>query len=654
MGPIQEEIDKIKSTKKNTQKAIIEKHVDQPENPFKSYPDGIRQINEDIEQTKIVQDVFGKTTSPCGDLISTNPNFFGGPVAIRMNSQEQVDNVTSKTYINGSSGLGYHQLFDQYVCGKAKPILNRTVTSATTSMFINNTLLTEIRNRENLEEVGNYFLSGCTNVQTWEFPNLKKVGNYFAQNATIRSYAYSDWVDMDEYPYYASFYAPDFRSLEEVGDYFMTGAMTESWIDLTPLKKVGNYFLYNNKIAGLLILPEDCDFTATTYPLRGFYYPCTIYVPENWKLPINNYTLSAYSSSSTAYTVGINICGPGADSLMAALPNRSSSPYRKLNKVELLLPEEGETDYIVDSWVTEKSCKKTSTIGALVPAFDYKGNWYPYRIINERLVDERFPDRPFCPSVLMAEYAFTCPTFWYDYTTTPVTTVQTSTNGLTKWGNTIVPYNEDGAKNSVITNGSPASYYLNALQNSYDMTNDNYGPINFKHIRAVGYSGSLGDLYGTETTYKHGRNVNLPDSFTINALGRRSSNRVNYELYASTPFSAGKQLYESIITYNAQPIGYDTVYTYSNYSMPSDVAGDNYKERWLDYDHSWFGQGSGIPVTGSNSSNVRRICRDRFGTAREYWLMDSASTANKYYVSTSGSLSTKSISNTAYLRPIIF
>lgn len=652
MGPIQEEIDKIKSTKKNTQQAIIAKHVQQEENPFKSYPDGIKQINEDVEQTKVVEDIFGKTTSPCGELISSNPNFFGGPVSIRLNSQEQVDNVTSKTYVNGSSGLGYHQLFDKFVCGKAKPILNKTVTSAVTSMFINNPLLTEIRNRENLEEVGNYFLSGCANVQTWEFPNLKKVGNYFAQNATIRSYRFNDWTDIDEYPYYAYFYAPDFRSLVEVGDYFMTGTTTETWIDLTPLKKAGNYFLYNNKIAGLLILPEDCDLTTTTYPLRGFQYACTVYVPENWKLPINNYTFSAQSSSSPAYSLGINICGPGADSLLAALPNRSSSPYRKLKKVELLLPEEGDERYLPTGYSDQKNRRKTSTLGALVPAFDYMGNWYPYRVVNETLNDKIGSDQmPYCPSVLMAEYVFTCPTFWYDNSTGSSVQVQTSSNGLTKWGTIIAPRRSDSSTGAVITE-SPATYFLPDL-NPYDLKNENYGPINFKHIDSGYWGDSLGDLYATEGTYKN-ENSNLPNSFILNAVGRRSSNRINYEMWDSTPYSAGYQIWDGLGRYGAPRISYDSVYENSNYSKPSDIAGDFYKEMWLDYDHSWFGQGSGIPNTGSNGPNARRICRDRFGVAREYWLMDSASTAQKYYVTTYGSLSTKAISSTAYLRPVLF
>ena len=657
MGPIQDEIDKIKSTKKETQKAITEKHVEQPENPFKSYPEGIRQINEDVEQTKVVQDVFGKTTSPCGELVSSNTNFFGGPVAIRLNSQTQVDNVTSKTYINGSSGLGYHQLFDKFVCGKARPVLNKTVTSPTTSMFINNSLLTEIRNRENLEEVGNYFLSGCSNVQTWEFPNLKKVGNYFAQNATIRAYRHYPYSSTDisletGEPWWAHLTAPDFRSLTEVGDYFMTGAQTESWIDLTPLKKAGNYFLYNNRIAGLLILPEDCDFTTTTYPLRGFQYQCTIYVPENWRLPINNYTLSAQSSSSPAYVDGINICGPGADSLIAALPNRYSSPYRKLNKVNLLLPEDGDNRYSPTNYYNEKNCRATSTLGALVPSFDYMGNWYPYRVVNEILVDKYGHSKPYCPSLLMAEYVFTCQTYWYNYTTRQ--TERTSTNGLTKWGNIISPRIDKFASplsGYVITYNNNANYWYPDIDHS-SLDNENYGPINFKHIYGGYWGDSLGDLYGTEVTYKN-ENINLPDSFTINALGRRSSNRINYEVGGSVPYSPGGQLYQSIGAYSSQPISYTDVYKNSNSQVPEEYQ-DVYKEMWLDYDHSWFGQGSGIPNTGSNGSNSRRVCKDRLGNAREYWLMDSASTSQKYYVTTSGSVSTRSITSTAYLRPILY
>lgn len=587
---VQDELDKIKNSKVNIRKAIIRKHVDQPENPLKSYPDGIDKIDEDVENTLWNgMDNYGAFIRFGTD---TEYNAYGGPITIRMNSQDQLDKWTQAA--NPTS-----LFFDRFAASPEQPKLNALTTAAQSNgTFNGNTRLEEIYYPENITEVGNYFLYNCTKNGTWDFRNLRKVGNYFAANCNIVP---DHWaIASRRNDNYSIF--PLFNSLEEVGDYFMQGVSCETKLDLTSIKKAGNYFLYNNKISGLLILPDDCDFTGTTYPLRGFQYACTIWVPENWKLPINNYTLSAQSSSSPAYSLGIKLVGPGAESLAAALPNRTGSPYRKLI-VEKLVPEYS---------VAEE--------GELIHNFDMDGKWFPYRCVYHQSWSKHF----------LAEFVYTGSFL--------------GNNGLIAWGTDVSP----------LTDGT---CFLNTSHNNGDYTSptvvsqmwEDFTPSR-KFLTHWGLEGKdtgcytnwmpfqdlkVGDMRTVECSSGTNYYGSCPTSLSINALGPRTTNTPNVS-----------QMYNNYQEF----VSNFTVYAHCSKSVsdPEVVYPDN---TWLDYDHYYSAYKTGIAASGSNGSNTFRIGRDRLGKAREYWLNDSASTSTKYYVTTSGSISSKSMTSTSYWRP---
>lgn len=99
------------------------------------------------------------------------------------------------------------------------------------------------------------------------------------------------------------------------------------------LTTIGNDVLYtSNWFSQTLVLPPNLTSIGTRFLANLSYSSPTINVGNLPATVIaeSNSTFSAYSNSSVAYTQGVKIAGANRAEWMARLPNRTSSPYRKL------------------------------------------------------------------------------------------------------------------------------------------------------------------------------------------------------------------------------------------------------------------------------------------------------------------------------------
>lgn len=95
------------------------------------------------------------------------------------------------------------------------------------------------------------------------------------------------------------------------------------------LATIGTYFLWDCASLKYLTLPDSLSSVGTQFMgecklLQG------LYIPANVTPPTDNYSLSTTNAGSPSYVNGITLYGPGAQAWINALPNRTTSPYRKL------------------------------------------------------------------------------------------------------------------------------------------------------------------------------------------------------------------------------------------------------------------------------------------------------------------------------------
>ena len=190
------------------------------------------------------------------------------------------------------------------------------------------------------------FCLGCNNLETVTLPdtipyiganvfgatritpplnltNVKSIGANFFQNST-------------------SFNQPlNMPNVEYIGPNFLTGCSSfNSSITLNDsLKVIDTGFLsYCREFNQPLIIPADLDNIGSSFnPGTGFMRNCNAFTgplvcngPVSALIPTDNNTLSTTSSSAAMYTTGVTLTGPYAQAWKNALPDRTSSPYRKL------------------------------------------------------------------------------------------------------------------------------------------------------------------------------------------------------------------------------------------------------------------------------------------------------------------------------------
>lgn len=181
--------------------------------------------------------------------------------------------------------------------------------------------------------IGDYFLSGCTSFNCeLIIPNtITSIGNYFLQNCTSFNYELT---------------IPN--TVTSIGTAFLSGCKSfNSPVTLSNnITSISSYFMYG------------CNSMTNTVNVGTL--PATV-------IPSNQYSFSTGTSSADCYLFGIVIIGTYAADWITRLPDRSSSPYRKLIGGSATVPTNSlvKTDGTVISLTANdvpSLCTSTSTI----------------------------------------------------------------------------------------------------------------------------------------------------------------------------------------------------------------------------------------------------------------------------------------------------
>lgn len=130
-------------------------------------------------------------------------------------------------------------------------------------------------------------------------------------------------------------------NIEYIDSGFLNGCSSfNSTITLNDgLRVIGNNFLFGcNSFAQTFTIPSGIENLGAGYnPGTGFMRQCNAFTgplvcngPVSAVLPNDNNTLSTTVSTAAIYTTGVTLTGTYAQAWKDALPDRTSSPYRKL------------------------------------------------------------------------------------------------------------------------------------------------------------------------------------------------------------------------------------------------------------------------------------------------------------------------------------
>lgn len=191
------------------------------------------------------------------------------------------------------------------------------------------------------------FCVGCNNLETATLPdtihylgynvfaftkinsqinlaNVKSIGANFLQNNK-------------------SFNQPlNMPNIEHIGSNFLGGCSSfNSLVTLNDsLRVIDSNFMYGcTNFAQTLTIPAGLEnIGATANPGASFMRNCNAFTGplvcngpvDVFSIPTDNNTLSTTSSSAAMYTTGVTLTGPYAQAWKNAVPDRATSPYRKL------------------------------------------------------------------------------------------------------------------------------------------------------------------------------------------------------------------------------------------------------------------------------------------------------------------------------------
>ena len=202
-------------------------------------------------------------------------------------------------------GDGVQYLPDNFMYG-CSGVLSVTLPSSIhfvgSAVFIGCSVLNSELNLENVVYVGANFMSNCSAFnQPISLPKVNDIGSYFMQNCTSFNSAITINNDVeiiaDRFMIGCTSFAQSFS--------IPSGLISTSAVTNNP----GQRFMQNcNNFTGPLV----CNFSASS------------------KFPTDNYTLTTTGASNPIYATGVTLTGPYAAQWKAALPDRTSSPYRKL------------------------------------------------------------------------------------------------------------------------------------------------------------------------------------------------------------------------------------------------------------------------------------------------------------------------------------
>lgn len=166
------------------------------------------------------------------------------------------------------------------------------------------------------------FLSQCMGMtQIIGVGVIKKIGNNFLSNLVSLS------MDGE---------VLDFKNLEEIGSYFLSGCQKlNAEVKIPKVKIIGNAFMISNfAYTQPLTIPSSVETIGSNFLSYIQDFTGLLTVETSATPPANdNYSIRGQSRDSACYTQGVRITGAGASAWKTALPD-SSSAYRKLILVE--------------------------------------------------------------------------------------------------------------------------------------------------------------------------------------------------------------------------------------------------------------------------------------------------------------------------------
>lgn len=224
----------------------------------------------------------------------------GGSGAIIVVNNASINKNWIKEIIVGD---GVQYLPDQFAYGcpnLTKVTLPDSLHYIGSKCFYYCTSLNSTLNLSKVVFIGTEFLSGCSSFnQPISLPKIDEVGSYFMSPCT----SFNSTITLND-------------NMLLIGERFLAGCTSFAQPLTIP--------------SGLL------DTSAVTVnPGQRFMNNCSSFTgplvcTTSTKIPTDNYSLSANSSAAIMYTTGVTLTGPYATQWKAALPDRTTGPYRKL------------------------------------------------------------------------------------------------------------------------------------------------------------------------------------------------------------------------------------------------------------------------------------------------------------------------------------
>lgn len=186
--------------------------------------------------------------------------------------------------------------------------------------------MTSVNLSSSIHYIGsNVFQGGSLLNSPLNLQNVRSIGSNFLQNCS----AFNQPISLPK--------------VDEIGDYFLFGCSSfNSEITLNDdILTIGSRFMHGcSSFAQSFTIPSgllSSNF-LTKNPGERFMHNCNNFVGplvcnapvDSSKIPTDNYALATTSATAAMYTTGVTLTGTYAAQWKAALPDRTSSPYRKL------------------------------------------------------------------------------------------------------------------------------------------------------------------------------------------------------------------------------------------------------------------------------------------------------------------------------------
>ncbi len=163
--------------------------------------------------------------------------------------------------------------------------------------------------------IGDYFMSDCPALNHYIYVYAESIGDYFMSNCL----AFNSPISLG-------------TTLKSIGSGFLSGCgqFNKSISFPSSLTSIGNNFMASCvQMAQPLTIPATITSIGTGF-MRGvaaFIGPLTV---GSSAAPADMYTLTSTYSAATSYTKGITLAGVQAELWKSKLPDRNTTPFRKL------------------------------------------------------------------------------------------------------------------------------------------------------------------------------------------------------------------------------------------------------------------------------------------------------------------------------------